>query len=749
MSAIFGETLVFSQGNGYGDVRLVVFGDEFYARYETEDGYTVVYDTNLGQYCYAILLEGRFASSGAPTTKRPPTGIRRHLKEFESVRNEKFERRYSKMRPPEPVEAPNRMRTFGANEGLLPGRRVSEGDVNGLTVLVEFADLSTDVTAEEVDAMLNGGNYRQNGNFCSVREYFRLMSSGKLNYTNRVVGPIKLTHNQSYYVDNLLVREAMDIVVNDPEIDLDLSDFDSRGEGIVDALNFMYAGRTVYEGELWPHNHYIDLVYGGIRTHYYMITSMGRRRVDLSIGTFCHENGHQLCRFTDLYDYGTRDGDSEKSSGIGVYCLMGIGNHLHSGRTPSPVCAYLRYLVGWHDREVRLDSAGVYEAIHDDYGTIMKYETDKPNEYFLFENRTRLGLDSHLTDSGLAVYHCDILGSNEWQGGTRERHYQCGLLQADRHLDLENGRNYGDAGDLFDRVHGVALSHDTTPSSREWDGSDSGMTISDISAPDEIIRFNVGEPEEVLVVTGYIKADLLIPDYDPKGIDPEDIKINFTQTGRVKAIKVGVDITHTYIGDLQVELEAPSGKKAMLHGQAGGHQDDLRETYSSDSTQALADLAGESVDGDWKLHVRDLLRHDTGRLNWWNLEIEYESVDQIAEGESSPNCQIPYKGTGVHDPIHIPHEGLAKDVRAHVEISHTFIGDLVVELIAPSGKSVTLHSRSGRYRNDLRRSYDKSSVPELEGLDGEQIHGDWKLRVRDFDWLDVGTLEKWSIRVAY
>lgn len=745
MSAIFGETLVFGQGNGYGDVRLVVYGDESYARYETEDGFTVVYDTDREQYCYAILLEGRFASSCAPTTKRPPTGIRRHLKESESVRNEKFERRYLRMMPPEPAEAPSRMRTFGANEGLLPGRRVSEGDVNGLTVLVDFADLSTDITAEEVDALLNGENYRQNDNFCSVREYFRLMSSGKLNYTNRVVGPIKLKHNRSYYVDNLLVREALDIVVND--LGIDLSEFDSRGEGIVDALNFMYAGRTTYEGELWPHNHYIDLNYGGMRTYFYMLTSLGRRRVDLSIGTFCHENGHQLCRFTDLYDYGTRDGDFEKSNGIGVYCLMGSGNHLNYGRTPSPVCAYLRYLVDWHDREVLLDSAGAYDAIHGDYGTIIKYETDNPNEYFLIENRTRLGLDAHIPDSGLAVYHCDIVGSNEWQGGTRERHYQCGLLQADGHLDLENGRNYGDVGDLFDRFHGVALSHDTTPSSRAWDGSDSGMTISDISAPDEdVIRFNVGEPEEVLVVTGYTKADLLIPDYDPEGISS---KIELIQTGRVKAIKVGLDIIHTYVGDLRVELEAPSGKKAILREPTGIQQEDLQETYSSDSTQALEDLAGEPVAGDWKLNIQDELRHDTGRLNWWNIEIEYESVDQIAKGESSPDCQIPYKGTGMYDTIHITHEGLAKDVRASVEIAHTFIADLIVELIAPSGKSVTLHNRTGRWKNDLRRSYDKSSVPQLEGLEGEQIQGDWELRIRDLDWLDVGTLEKWSIRVAY
>ena len=146
MSAIFGETLVFSQENG-PDVELVVYGDEFYARYETRDGYTVVYDIDEGQYCYAIVLDGRFASSGAPMVKPVPVGIKKHLKESEAVRNEKFEARFARMTPPVDEGAPHHVRTFGANEGLLTGRRVSEGQVRGLTILVEFDDLSSQVTA--------------------------------------------------------------------------------------------------------------------------------------------------------------------------------------------------------------------------------------------------------------------------------------------------------------------------------------------------------------------------------------------------------------------------------------------------------------------------------------------------------------------------------------------------------------------------------------------------------------------------
>ena len=43
MSAIFGELMSFDQDNG-PEVKLRVYGDEFYARYETEEGYTAIYD---------------------------------------------------------------------------------------------------------------------------------------------------------------------------------------------------------------------------------------------------------------------------------------------------------------------------------------------------------------------------------------------------------------------------------------------------------------------------------------------------------------------------------------------------------------------------------------------------------------------------------------------------------------------------------------------------------------------------------
>lgn len=92
MSAIFGETVSFPQDNG-PDVDLVIFGDEFYSRRESPTGYTAVYNSDLGLYCYALLEAGEFVPSQVPITAPPPSGLRPHLKESDSVRQRKVSER--------------------------------------------------------------------------------------------------------------------------------------------------------------------------------------------------------------------------------------------------------------------------------------------------------------------------------------------------------------------------------------------------------------------------------------------------------------------------------------------------------------------------------------------------------------------------------------------------------------------------------------------------------------------------------
>ncbi len=67
------------------------------------------------------------------------------------------------------------------------------------------------------------------------------------------------------------------------------------------------------------------------------------------------------------------------------------------------------------------------------------------NEYFIIENRCQQGIDAYCPACGLAIYHCDTKGSNEYQDGSPGKHYQCALIQADGKNHLEKNQNMGDS----------------------------------------------------------------------------------------------------------------------------------------------------------------------------------------------------------------------------------------------------------------------------------------------------------------
>jgi subtilisin-like proprotein convertase family protein len=76
---------------------------------------------------------------------------------------------------------------------------------------------------------------------------------------------------------------------------------------------------------------------------------------------------------------------------------------------------------------------------------------------------------------------------------------------------------------------------------------------------------------------------------------------------------VGVNITHTWRGDLTVSLIAPDGTQYLLHNRTGGSADNIVTTYS-------VDARSETANGTWKLRVQDHANLDTGRINKFSLQ---------------------------------------------------------------------------------------------------------------------------------
>ncbi|MFJ4724087.1 M4 family metallopeptidase [Streptomyces luteogriseus] len=106
-------------------------------------------------------------------------------------------------------------------------------------------------------------------------------------------------------------------------------------------------------------------------------------------------------------------------------------------------------------------------------------------------------------------------------------------------------------------------------------------------------------------------ADVAIPDRGAAVNSPVTVS---GRTGNAPSnLQVAVDIVHTYIGDLKVDLVAPDGSVYTLKGYGtGGSADNINTTYTVNASSEVAN-------GVWNLRVQDNAAIDTGYINSWKL----------------------------------------------------------------------------------------------------------------------------------
>ncbi|MEZ5835042.1 MAG: proprotein convertase P-domain-containing protein [Geminicoccaceae bacterium] len=318
------------------------------------------------------------------------------------------------------------------------------------------------------------------------------------------------------------------------------------------------------------------------------------------------------------------------------------------------------------------------------------------------------------------------------------------LLQADGERDLERGINLGNLGDLYRQGSQTSFGDATNPNSRWWDGALSGLELSNIGAAGAAIAYtvpdaNVGGGTQVTVSSA---PGLAIPDNSFAGVAD---MVEVSQAGTVETIEVTIDITHTYRGDLVVRLRAPSGVAVILHDRAGGGQNDLKETYIPGGTASLALMLGEQMEGPWRLEVSDHAAVDTGVLNSWSMTLGATSSPvEIAE---SPGVVIPDNNpSGIVRTLTAVGVGNVGMLTIDLDITHSYIADLVVQIVSPQGDRVMLHNRQGGSSDNIIRSFSEVTTPELVAFTDRPIAGDWRLEVSDQAGLDIGKLNRWAVR---
>lgn len=243
------------------------------------------------------------------------------------------------------------------------------GSPKALVILAEFQDTTftiQDTKKVFTNYLMNEGHfedasYGQKQNYKGVRGYFKDCSYGKFTPEFKVVGPVKLPKEQTYYGegdDNIeaLIEDACSAIDNI----VNFADYDANNDGMVDLVYVIYAGHSANVTgnkitDIWPKSGTVNIsnTYDGKRICRYGVSNelagkenkKKEKETINGIGLFCHEFSHTL-GLPDIYAYRT-PAENQDDQGMEFWDLMDGGTEVRGGRVPASYLAWEREVMGW------------------------------------------------------------------------------------------------------------------------------------------------------------------------------------------------------------------------------------------------------------------------------------------------------------------------------------------------------------------------------------------------------------------
>lgn len=352
-------------------ITVILRGDEHINWYTTLDGVLLVQATDNSYYVGKVTKDGRLIATQQLAHEAAwRSNAERNL--IDKQDKDKFYTYVSKVAEQSENSYNNRPLTritVDSGYGGVP-YFPHTGSPKVLVILAEFADTTFTIQNTKqvfTNYLMNEGHftetaYRQNGNYKGVRGYFKDCSYGKFTPTFDVVGPVKLPKPQTYYGagdDNItdLMTDACNAVDNE----VDFSQYDANGDGMVDLVYIIYAGHSAnYRGntstDIWPKSGttIISKTFDGKSIRRYGVSNelAGRenkkkeKETINGIGLFCHEFSHTL-GLPDIYALPGTPAADQDNQGMEYWDLMDGGTEVQNGRVPSPYLAWEREAMGW------------------------------------------------------------------------------------------------------------------------------------------------------------------------------------------------------------------------------------------------------------------------------------------------------------------------------------------------------------------------------------------------------------------
>lgn len=446
-------------------------------------------------------------------------------------------------------------RSYAPNGKLRKGpRRVTIGEQThytgkkkGLVILMQFKNTKFKAANNNAkyNDILNKENYTTSPFKGSVADYFKAQSGGIFELNFDVVGPYTASNDASYYGANdnngndmhpdQLVSEA----VKAANSSVDFNDYDWDGDGEVDQVFVLYAGTGEADGgssnTIWPHMWYLsdtdmDLNLDGVHIDTYACANeiMPDGTIE-GIGCFCHEFSHCL-GFPDFYDtsysgwYGT-----------GEYDLMCAGSYNGNSYRPAGYNAYEKWMAGWIE-PIELDKEGVtvedMQPMSNGGEAYIIYNDGNSNEYYLVENRQKIGWDTSLPGKGLLITHVDF-DSQIWEENnpnTKVEQYNYFDFKPNDHqrfsiICADNSATTGTAShDLFPYSSKNSLTDTSTPRASLFNKNTDGTKL--MHKPITDIKQNSDYTMSFLFRGGYQEPDSTqVQPTDSTQVEPGDTTI--------------------------------------------------------------------------------------------------------------------------------------------------------------------------------------------------------------------------------
>lgn len=383
-------------------VNLRLKGDENCKWAVTEDGYTLLRDS-VGEWCYAgVDRQGNAVISDWKLSAVRSKGVDDFLRNTPG--GLKITRK------------PSPLKSAVSRLDRMPVPVV--GQQKTLVILMQYQDVRLEKSPEDFSALFNQPNYQDDGARGSVKDFYRENSYGLLDLTCDVLGPFTTSQPMDYYGQNgrsdqdehptELFLEALEAVSSL----VDLADYDTDHDGYINNIHIIFAGYGEEAGgpaeAIWSHEAIFaePLEVAGVKIGGYSCAPelRGNQGSGISrIGVHCHEMGHSFGAL-DFYD--TDYETNGEYSGTGQWDLMASGSWNNDGITPAHFNPYVKTLFGWTDCEVLekdLDRVVLPPALESN--KIYRINTDLEGDYYLLENRLKVGFDEALPGNGLMIYH--------------------------------------------------------------------------------------------------------------------------------------------------------------------------------------------------------------------------------------------------------------------------------------------------------------------------------------------------------